>query len=52
MTQNEIPNLINDINNFNINSKTNLDSIRQILKEEINYIKNLLKYFLLIFYIF
>ena len=41
ITQNEIPNLIKETENFNNNSKSNLESMRQILKEEVNYTKDL-----------
>ena len=41
ITQNEIPNLIKESENLNNNSKSNLDSMRQILKEEVNYTKDL-----------
>ena len=41
ITQNEVPTLIKESENFDKNSKDNIESLRQILKEEVNYTKDL-----------
>ena len=41
ITQNEVPTLIKESENFDKNSKANIESLRQILKEEVNYTKDL-----------
>lgn len=41
ITQNEVPTLIKESENFDKNSKSNIESLRQILKEEVNYTKDL-----------